>query len=270
MDPTLGTSAGEPGPGFQEDGGIIAPAFAPGPGIGGELDLSDDLAWDEFLPDEDESEDELDYEVEFSALAAEDAALAAEDLELRWDAFAADDESEDDEESARVEAVLDRMEQRAKTYGDSEDAVDDHVAPDDTVVPVDEVTLDDAVVATDGDPGYVTVAAPAAGVYDAYDIDDADGEAEAVEVLAVAAVPDVVAAHVTSEPEEPVAVEDVAGDEEQDEEEEIDLLAIRAAWDDFRATWEDTGIEDDAEVASSASASSREDERVLGGLGRRR
>lgn len=259
MDPTLGASVGEPGPGFQEDGGIIAPAFVPGLDAGGELDLSDDLAWDEFLPDEDESEDELEYEVEFSALAAEDAALAAEDLEMRWDAFAADDESEDDEESARVEAVLDRMEQRAKTYGDPEDAVDDDVA-DDTVVPDDKMALDDEVFTVDGDLAYATAGAPATRAYDAYDEEDedADGVAKAVEV-AVAAGPDVLAAHVASELEEP-AVEDWAGEEEQGEEEEIDLLAIRAAWDDFRARWEDVESGDDHDAAASAaSAAPRED-----------
>ncbi len=97
-------------------------------------EVTDDaeLAWDEFVPDSDDT-DTADDEEEAAAVHAraharasgleigdeeEDLELAKEDLELRWDAFEGEDREDDPVEAAaaadaaRIAAALERMERR--------------------------------------------------------------------------------------------------------------------------------------------------------------
>ncbi len=96
-----------------------------------------ELAWDEFLPDTDEAVeavmrddagalyDEDEYEDEEETLE-----LAAQDLELRWDAFEGDQPGDEvlDEvaaaDAARISAALERMERRVMGMDDEDDEFD--------------------------------------------------------------------------------------------------------------------------------------------------
>ncbi len=82
-------------------------------------DLTDeaDLDWDRFVPDHEE--DEAGPGGGFEDFVLGDSDGATEDLELRWDVFEADTrDAEEEARSAQVDAVLDRMTQRALRHAE--------------------------------------------------------------------------------------------------------------------------------------------------------